>query len=348
MFVILKRVKSVVHSHKPVKAAVSIGCGVAILFSVYTAGYVYLEGASVMEGVWQSWQTFTTVGYGNAPANTNLGRIFSMIFGTIGIAVMAVLIAIMSDMRQYFRDRRRLGFMENKMKDGYVIINWPGKPAATRIINQLRAEEPDCPLCFVDSDLEELPASVQALKDVHYYKGNLSCKDTYENANVRNNKAVIVFPKNPDDADVDISTSSVVKLVKDFINGDSRILYMLCNSENRWLFPEDTTPIMKNFWVFAMAQEITDNDSSSLIEKLVNNSDGESINSWRPQANTSWATIRTQLAGSKINPIGYKQYKGETHLLVDDDTMVSTLDTVFLACKNDQDMKEVNRMVFGS
>lgn len=346
MIVILRRVKSVVQSHKPVKTAVNVGVGIGVLFSVYTVGYVYFEKTSVMEGVWQSWQTFTTVGYGNAPANTNFGRIFSMIFGTIGIAVMAVLIAVMSDMREYFRSRRRLGFMNNKMENGYIIINWPGKSAAGKIINQLRAEEPEASICFVDSELEELPASIQALKNIHYYKGNLSCRDTYENANVKNNKAVVVFPKNPEDADADVTTSSIVKLVSHFINGDARILYMLCDSENKWLFPENTTPIMKNFWVFAMTQEIIDRHSSSLIEKLVNNSDGESINSLVIRHPTKWSQVKRRLSNSEASPLGY-QSQGKTHLIVDDETVLNVNDTLFLACRNNQDPQKLHDRICG-
>lgn len=346
MFFVLRRVKSVVKDHKPVKTAVSVGLGIGGLFSVYTAGYVYLEGTSVIEGVWQSWQTFTTVGYGNAPASTDWGRIFSMFFGTIGIAVMAVLIATLSDMREYFRSRRRLGFMDNKFENGYVIINWPGKSAANKIINQLRAEEPDVPLCFVDSELEELPPSVQALKDVHYYRGNLAEKMTYEKANVRKNKAVIVFPKDSDIADADMTTKSVVELVLKFVSHQTRVLYMLCDSENRWLFPNEATPIMKNFWVFSLAQEVLDRHSSSLIEKLVDSSDGESINSWVIDQPTTWGTIRKKLVGSGVNPLGYKSHFGPTHMIVSDETVINVTDTVFLACKNNQDLKALNAKVF--
>jgi len=350
MIILLNRVKTVVNTHKPLRAALYTGSVIAVLFSVYTAGYVHLEKTSIVEGLWQSWQTFTTVGYGNAPASTDWGRYFSMVVGTIGIGFMAIFIAVSSDLRQYFRDQRRMGFMKNKFENGYVIINWPGRLAANKVINQLRLEEPSVPICFVDSELEELPPTVQSLNDVHYYRGNLAEKETYENANVRNNKAVIVFPKDPESVDADITTKSIVELVLKFINGDTDILYLLCDSENKWLFPKQAKPIMKNFWVMTLVQECQDKHSSSIIEKLVDNSDGESVNSLvinKMNGPFSWHTATLGLRVRGVNPIGLKKYNEEgVHLLPDKDTPIEKGDTIFLACENNKDLDGLHAEVF--
>lgn len=348
MMFILERVKSAVNAHKPVTTAINVGCAIAVLFSVYTTGYVLLENTSINEGLWQSWQTFTTVGYGNAPAASKWGRIFSMIVGTIGIGVMAVLIAVLSEMRQYFKERKRLGFMKNTFVNGYVIVNWPGKLAANKIITQLREAEPNVPMCFVDSELEALPASIQSQKDIHYFRGNLTDKETYIGANVLNNKAAFIFPKDPECPDADITTKSITEIVLNFVEGKTDVLYMLCDSENQWLFPKEATPIMKNLWVLSMVQEIQDKHSSTLIEKLINNNDGESINSLKVKTsgNLAWWSARDKLITMGVNPIGIRKINKNTQLLPSNDTVIAKGDTIFLACRNDRNLEEVHDEVF--
>ena len=238
--------------------------------------------------------------------------------------------------------------MKNTFVNGYVIVNWPGKLAANKIITQLREAEPNVPICFVDSELESLPDSIQSQKDIHYFRGNLTDKGTYIGANVLNNKAAFVFPKDPECPDADITTKSITEIVLNFVEGKTDVLYMLCDSENQWLFPKEATPIMKNLWVLSMVQEIQDKHSSTLIEKLINNSDGESVNSLKvtTPTNLAWLAVKNKLTEQGVNPIGLRKLNNETQLLPKDDTVIEMNDTIFLACGNNRSLKEIHDKVF--
>ena len=96
---------------------------VSVLFMF---AYRYVENVSWQEAVWQVWQTATTVGFGNRPAETLLGRIATMFFGLIDIAILGAMIGAIFDEREDRRARRRSGLMKNPHKDGYVLFNYPG------------------------------------------------------------------------------------------------------------------------------------------------------------------------------------------------------------------------------
>ena len=124
MIVFFRKLKSV-YGHKPIRTLCSAGLLAIMLMSIFSYGYVKLENVSWVEGLWQAWQTFTTVGYGNAPAASTGGRLFTILVGTVGIGTLAIIIAAGSDLRQYFKERKRLGFMRVNTEH-YLIINYPG------------------------------------------------------------------------------------------------------------------------------------------------------------------------------------------------------------------------------
>ena len=125
--------------------------GIIILVSaiiLHTFLFKYFENVTWNESLWQTWQTFTTVGYGNRPAETLGGRWTSVFFGTMGIAFLGVIISQAFDLKEDRRERRRLGMMENPIKDGVVIINYPGDERLNAIIRELRYLKPKMGLSF--------------------------------------------------------------------------------------------------------------------------------------------------------------------------------------------------------
>src|SRR3989339_643368 len=136
--------------------------------------------------LWMSWETLSTVGYGDFPAVTTAGRIITIIAGSIGIAIMSVAIGAGVVMFTYIEQRRRSGKMVNPYKKGYVVFNFPGTQSALGFITEVRALESNVGICFVDNTIEELPASVVSMGLVHFVRGSSLDKTTYEKANVCN------------------------------------------------------------------------------------------------------------------------------------------------------------------
>lgn len=44
-----------------------------------------IEGIPYGDAFWQVWQTVTTVGYGDGPSRTRIGRTLTVVYGTLGI-----------------------------------------------------------------------------------------------------------------------------------------------------------------------------------------------------------------------------------------------------------------------
>jgi len=348
MYIFLKKFKTIA-VHQPVIKLCKSGAAIVILMFTFTIVFSLVEKVNWVEGLWQAWQTFTTVGYGNRPAGTDTGKLLTILIGTIGIAVMAVFISVVSDLKHYFRERRRLGFMKNPHKSGYVIINFPGLPESLKLIEQIRHVEEDVPVCFVDSDLEFLPPSIQALPKTHFVRGRLSDHKTFELAALEQNKSVLVYPDNPNSENADLNTKAVVDLVCNYFKGPTvSVLYVLCESRNAWLFPKSATAILKNLWILSLVQEFQ-SQSAGVIEKLLTNNDNQSINVLEvTKSGLTWSdVVLISLHLGDLNPIALlKEGAKEPLLTVAPKVQVRSGDKVYFACSNDRDLNKLQSYLF--
>jgi len=274
-----------------------------LIFIVFSISFKYIENVSWDEAFWQSWQTLTTVGYGNRPAETIEGRWATMILCTAGIAILGALFTAAFDYRQHLSDKKKLGFMKNPYKDGYIIFNFPGDYQVINFITELRNVEDDVGVCIVDNSISQLPESVSILSNVHFIKGNTLSKHTYEMAALKENKAVIVFPIKPSVPDSDGATKTIVDLVAKFVEKQTRILHVLVDPKNAWMFADsNSTQVMESFELFALVQECQDKYSSEIFEKLLLNTKGANPKTVTPKNTIGWTWEQFQtklLATSK-------------------------------------------------
>lgn len=251
-------------------------CWFLILFIIYCIGFKFIEGVDWSEAVWQGWQTFTTVGYGNRPAETLAGRILTMTVSTLGIAIVGAVFAAGFDLREYYINKKKFGFMENPFKDAYVIFNFPGEHKALRFIDEIRSIEKDAGICFIDGTLEKLPERIALRSKIHFIKGNTLDRSTFEKSKLKENKVVIVFPLTPDLPDSDGATKTLVSIVSKFIDPlKTRIIHVLVNSDNAWMFEGiPSTQVLESVEMFCVVQESQDPYSSGILEQLMMNSEG--------------------------------------------------------------------------
>jgi hypothetical protein len=249
---------------------------ILLIFLVFTALFTVSEGTGWEESLWQAWQTATTVGYGNRPAETMAGRIFTMVAGTLGIAFVGVAISGAFDIREYFRERRRLGMAENKDSDGYVIIHWPGEEAFRVFMQQLMVVEEASGVCVIDDGLEELPAPIASeFENVHFVRGSALSRPTWEQAGIERARGVVVFPEDPQSQDSDGTTKTIVNLLAGHCGPRTRLMYILVNPQNRWMFDEEpAAEIWQNLEILALVQECQDPYSASVIARMLSNSEG--------------------------------------------------------------------------
>ncbi len=285
-----------------VGALVSIGF--AVLFRL-------VEDVTWEESIWQVWQTATTVGYGNRPAETTIGRYATMAFGLIDIAIVGAGIGAVFDAREDKRRRTRLGQMSNPFRDGYVVFNFPGASWFRGFVTEVRHVEADAPVCVVDDTLDELPEAIAALPHVHFVKGSVLDKDTYTRARLAENKAVIVFPTHPGDPSSDGTTRVAVDLILTTVTNSTRVLHVLVSPENDWMFAElRSTSVMETLEVLAIVQECQDVHSADIVQRLLLNTQDANpmtvaptrIVGWTWQEFVTYALAAAEATDVEINP----------------------------------------------
>ncbi|AZQ63443.1 hypothetical protein EI427_14745 [Flammeovirga pectinis] len=246
--------------------------GINILFAVL---FKNIEQVSWNEAIWQTWQTATTVGYGNKPAETLAGRIITMLLSTVSIAFVGALFGAVFDYREHHKTQKKLGFMNNPYKDGYVVFNFPGINIAKHFIDELRAVEHNVGICFVDNHIETLPDEIASLPNIHFLKGSPLQQQTYTNAQVNKNKTIIVFPVHHKTSTSDGSTKTTIDLLERFITSSTRVLFVLVDQSNAWMFDtNNATHVNADLSILAIVQECQDPYSAKVIEDLLYNTQG--------------------------------------------------------------------------
>ena len=130
----------------------------ALMVAVGTVGFHELEGLSILDSVYASVQTVTTVGYGDVAPHTQGGRAFSIILmlGGVGLVVYALTVTAQSVLRseimEALTERRRVKAMQ-KLSDHYIICG-AGR-VGRRIIRSLEREGRN--YIVIESDLHKLP-----------------------------------------------------------------------------------------------------------------------------------------------------------------------------------------------
>ncbi len=254
-----------------------------IVSILFTVGLRFSEHMSWNEALWQVWQTSTTIGYGNQPAQTIAGRTITMIFGLLAVAILGVVISSSVDLKILLSEQRRLGMSKNPHKNGYIIFNYPGENISL-FIKEIISREPNVGICIVDSRLEQLPSSITSLhKNLHFIKGYTHEKLTYERAAIKENKKIVIFPTDITSPESDLATSRLVDLVLRFVDEKTSVIYHLIDPRNKWMFNEKAINILQNLEMLATVQECQDAHSSSIIQRILMNTEGANTQTVQPK-----------------------------------------------------------------
>jgi voltage-gated potassium channel len=100
--------------------------GIFIVLLIGTSGYVIIEGKSVLNALWLTVITLTTVGYGDDYARSEAGRIFTIIliltgFGVVAYGLQAIATLLVSPQIREFRQRRRTEKIIRNLNRHYII-----------------------------------------------------------------------------------------------------------------------------------------------------------------------------------------------------------------------------------
>src|SRR5687768_3080082 len=133
------RTRHHVRAHPPLERLIRHLVHTALLVALFVVVVYSFEKGTLLDAVWQAWQTTTTVGYGDGPAKEVITKILIMIISAFSIAKLGMTFNAYSEYRMYVETRRRLGLMDNPYVDGYVILQFPGEQRLLSLIREVRA-----------------------------------------------------------------------------------------------------------------------------------------------------------------------------------------------------------------
>ncbi len=113
-----KRWRYTLDAHPPFATFAKIILALFLTFVVFGIAYKLAEEQGWEVAFWMSWETLSTVGYGDYPAKETAGRILTMIAGTLGIVIMSAAIGSAVIVFQYREYQRRSGKMKNPHTNG--------------------------------------------------------------------------------------------------------------------------------------------------------------------------------------------------------------------------------------
>ncbi|WP_252315922.1 potassium channel protein [Sinobaca sp. H24] len=166
-----------------------LSAGLLIVFSSYFIYYLEPETfESPFNGFWWVMTTVTTVGFGDYSPVTVGGKLYAIFLYIIGIGLISIVISKIVDYFYIYNRKKEGGRLDFKGKGHIVIIDWSRN--AGLAIQEILHTDKHVDIVIVDQ-LEQAPIHHDR---VHYVKGNPIHKETLDQANIKEAKAVFVFP----------------------------------------------------------------------------------------------------------------------------------------------------------
>jgi len=120
-----------------------------------TVGYMVIEKWNVLDALYMTVITITTVGFGEIRPISEPGRIFTIVLIFFGIGIVAYILGLVAQTMVVFQmtkilGRRKLGLKKKSMKDHYIICGYGriGKTICQELVSS------DIPVLVVDMEQE--------------------------------------------------------------------------------------------------------------------------------------------------------------------------------------------------
>ena len=173
-------------SRNIIRALIMLG----LVLLIGTAGYVVIEGWQILDAIYMTVITITTVGYGEARTVSPTGRVFTLALICMGMGIIAYTLGMVAQVMVEFQvrsilGRRKLGLKIKSIKNHYILC---GYGRIGRIISQeLKASR--IPLLVIDSN----PDSKQGLEqqDIPYIIDDATSEDVLIEAGIERAKGLI-------------------------------------------------------------------------------------------------------------------------------------------------------------
>lgn len=174
------------------------------------------EGLTLVDSLWWSMVTMTTVGYGDFYAKTMIGRfLISYPCMILGIGIIGYLVGVVANAMLEWAARKRKGAMDINEKNHIILCNYPGEEKILTLIRQILASNTcDKPkFVLITETLDELPERLRKT-GLMFVKGSPTDEDVLMRANILECNGVIVLAEDPHSLRSDDRTFAVGSIIE--------------------------------------------------------------------------------------------------------------------------------------
>lgn len=198
-----------------------------ILIAISCVVISKVESISLIDSLWWSIVTLTTVGYGDIAPATAVGRVVAVINMFVGIGLLAALSATLASVLVERKMKEELGLSDCHFTDHVVLCGWNRR--AANIVKELRLEQQakDLPIVLI-ANCDRKPIDDPNLA---FIRGQVS-DETLRRANLSQAKTVIVLGNDQLDASIRDATAVLSVLTVESINPHAYTIVELVDSAN--------------------------------------------------------------------------------------------------------------------
>ncbi len=175
-----------------VKNFVTLGIGLAFLLLFGTIGYVIIEGYALLDAIYMTFITFSTVGFGEVRPLGVPGRVFTILLILFGVVILAMLSAtvtslfVKQELLNNFR-RKRMKKEIQKLK-GHTILCGAGETGKT-VIEEFQQAKKE--LVVIEEDEEVIEYLAEQYPNLLILAGDATKDEVLEEANIKQASALI-------------------------------------------------------------------------------------------------------------------------------------------------------------
>ncbi|NOG83629.1 MAG: cag pathogenicity island protein Cag26 [Planctomycetes bacterium] len=229
----------------------------------------------IIDALWWSFVTITTVGYGDIAPSTIGGRITGIVVMVFGIGILGMFTATIASAFVTGKIKEGKGVIDVKVKDHFLICGWSYK--AKEIIAELRADKKvrDKPIVLV-ADIPEKPFEDE---NTYFIRGEMSA-ETAKKANLEAASVVIILSDESLDSYARDAKAVLNTLTIRTLNPNAYVCLEITDAKNRQhgrMAGADEIIVVGELSCNLLVQAALDNGITRIITELVSNQFGNEL-----------------------------------------------------------------------
>jgi len=234
------------------------------------------EKYSLIESIWQVYQSTTTIGYGNQPPETMVGRVISIIAGLIGIVILSNIFSAILDRIEERKRKRRLGLMKVSYKDKIALLNCDSPSRVYKFLRELRKSDDSREFVVINSHWKEIPPKLEGLCE--FVKVIDTVYKSLKDSDIKKANRIILMTDAENEFQDELNSTLCRFLCEVEKVDDSKLLVLINDLSNKWMFNNvATTVVPTNSDIYITAQECLDKGLNTFFSDILSESSDNDI-----------------------------------------------------------------------